>query len=411
MARYNEFEFLKRELQDRISSGAIKHNEKGIYKVGYTFSDCKDRIFARGNDADSLAQNLLKNKNNRVAAKQKEEILDRRFDKIAIDWYETEIKGRGLGKNNIKNYKSLLNKHIISQFGFRDASEIMHSELQQYLNSLGKQYGQDHVRKVKNCLHNIFLYAQSNELIDRIPSFNLKMPNCQKFEQNKKDPVTIVDGLPLALKISSTDIQMKTILMIFFVYGIRTVELVSLKWNNINFMEKYIHITHSKYTDAITTKDKNSVTRYLPLCDTVANALKELKESNMPLNNDDEYIFRTRKSNKPITTKALDNYFVTLMRNMDIYNGATLYNNKIIESTNIRAFTPYAFRKRVTTKLDSMNFNDAITQQFIGHKPKSVKDKHYSCMTFEKDLRPQYKRYMKRAEEDLLSAIKTSEYL
>lgn len=69
---------------------------------------------------------------------------------------------------------------------------------------------------------------------------------------------------------------------------------------------------------------------------------------------------------------------------MEIINGAKVVNNEIVEWTGIRHFTPYAFRKGVVTTMDSLNYNDAITQMFIGHSPKSVKDQYYSLMNYKK---------------------------
>lgn len=406
MYKINEYELLKKEIQEKIDNKKLNPDEDGSYKIGYRFTKCGKRYYSRGLTADALAQDLLRKRNESIAKEERKRTLDRRFDQVSIDWFETNIKGRSLGENNIRNTKSILNKHIIPQFGYNDISSVQNKDLQNFLNELSTCYSKDHVLKIKNTLEAIFVFAAANDLIGKLPTIGLKMPKCVKKSTNKKDPVSS-DEFLLALRACKNDLQMLTILEILFVYGMRDVELNNLRWENINFEKKYIHITHSKYTGAITTRDDNICMRYLPLCDTVAKSLKALKEKNKIVDQS-EYIFKRRKSNKPLTTKALDGYFKTLMRDMDILNGAKVFNNKIIESSNIRYFTPYAFRKGVTTTLDSMNMIPAITQKFIGHAPSNVKDRYYSRMDFEQHLRPAFQPYLETAERNLINILELS---
>ena len=403
MAKYNEFEIIKNELENKIETRKIKPNQKGEYKVGYIFANVEKRIYARGKDAADLTHKLIALRDSAIENSKKQKIVETRFDTIAVNWFEVQIKGRGLGKKNVSNYKTILNNHIIEEFGMKDLSEISNSSLQEFLNNKGKTSSISQVKKIKNCLEGIFSFAVSNNKILYNPTANLKMPSCQSFDDSHKKPVTN-DEMKFALKTVRSDCQMQIILEMLFIYGMRTIEIVNLKWKNINFDEKFIHIERSKYTDAITTEDNKSVLRYLPLSDIISKHLMQLKcERN--INDENEYIFITRQSGNKLDTTTLDKYFKTLTRDMEIVNGAEVFNNKIVSKTGIRHFTPYAFRHGVATKLNAMNYNDALAQCFLGHKPKTVKDIHYSNMTYERELRPAYQTYMDKAEKELQAII------
>jgi len=399
----NEFDYIKSIIEGKINGGIINKNDAGIYKVSYTFPNLK-RITVRGTDAVDITHKLIAKRDIQLSEAKKIKVSSMRFDKIAIMWYETEIDGRDLAKDNRKNYKSILNKHILPRFGLRNIEEIENHELQNYLNELGKKSGKSHVSKVKNCLTNIFQFAYQNRLIVFNPAIKLKLPKCKEFTSPNKERVTN-DELLLALKASKNDLQMKIIIEMLFLYGIRDVELVKLRWENINFKEKYIHIKESKYTNAINTKNKEKTRRYLPLPNTLAKDLRTLKESR-PSSTGNDIIFIKKESKKPMTTNALCGYFKTLHRDMEILNGAKMFNNKIIEYTGVRHFTPYAFRHGVSSRMDALEFNDYYTQSFIGHAPQSVKDKHYTKLNFETELRPVYNRYMEIAEKELIDYLK-----
>ena len=390
---------LIKELQIKIDSGILTKNEKGEYKTSKIFYDCNSRIYARGHNAEELANNLLKAKDKRLNREKTNILLDSRFDSVAVGWYDTMIKGRKLGERNIINHKVLINKHIIEEFGHCRIYDIKNQDLQNFLNAKGEQYSFSQVNKLKHCLEGIFTYAYVNRLIDFNPALSLKMPKCQSFNKESKNPVS-KEELTLALKATKNDFQMMLILIMLYIYGLRTIELVNLKWNNINFEKDYIYVEKSKYTDAITTIDNESVSRYIPLSPLVKNLLLQLKETDDP-DSENQYIFLTKNSRKPLNTTTLDKYFHTLNRTMEIANGATVFNNKIIEYTNVRHFTPYAFRHGVATRFDSMNYNDAISEQFIGHKPTSVKNKYYSELEFEMNLRGNYDSYMNEVETEL----------
>lgn len=402
LARVNEFDLLKNEIQNRIQNRKIHKNADGIYKVSYTFPFGK-RFTVRGTNAADIAHKLIEKRNTFLVEETKEKTLSVRFDTIAINWFKTEIEGRGLGDKNIKNHKIILNNHLIDEFGIKNINEITNSDIQFFLNGKGKIYSKSQVTKIKNCLVAIFNFAEANRIITYNPTVRLLLPKCKEFDHPNRKPV-LDDEFTLALRAVKEDLQMFIILEILYVYGIRTIELINLKWKNISFKNNYIHIETSKYTNAITTNDAKSVMRFLPLSNIIADDLKTLKKQRK-IHDENEYVFLTRKSHKKLETTRLDKYFHDLTRRMEIENGAIVFNNKIIGHTGVRHFTPYAFRHGVATKMDAMGYSDAISESFIGHKPRFVKGIHYSEMTFERELRPAYQAYMDKVETDLSRII------
>lgn len=215
-----------------------------------------------------------------------------------------------------------------------------------------------------------------------------------------KNPVTNEEMLQ-ALIASEGKHQMILILSMLFVYGFRSVELVNLEWKNIDFDNKTLFVEVSKYTDAL-NYDPKLYQRYLPIPPTILELLKKEKA-----NSKTEYIFDKRNSHKQLTTKTLDKYFKTLTRDREILNGAKVVNNKIVKSTGLRHFVPYAFRRRRITDMQlESKMSEALIDAFNGHVLKGVNGKNYTRFDYKKHLESLFVEYLKVLDEELSSLLK-----
>lgn len=411
--KFNEYEELASLIRHKIDSGKLKQQANGVYKISKKFENCEKTIYVEGTDAKDIANKLIYKRDINIKKVSDEEKFGKPFYAVAGEWYNLRIKETGLKEKNVSNYRGLLNNHILPKFKDRGIKTIRNNEIQELLNKKGKTYSCSQVSKMKNIIISIFDYAETNMYIEHNQIKKLIVPKCKKFKNDSKNPVT-KEELTLALKATKDQPMMQLAVVMLYVYGLRTCELVNLEWKFVNFDEDYFKIDKSKYTDSLNVKNNEITKRYSPLSPTVKKLLIKTKELHQSDGRKDDMIFHKKNLKnkldiKPITSDTMDEYFNTLTnRDMEIANGAVVRNNQIIEYTGVRHFTPYAFRKGVITRLNAMNYNDSITQMFVGHAPKEVKDRYYSKMNFEQDLRPNYQRFLDASEELLKECLESA---
>lgn len=414
LAEILEIKILKMEYEDKISRGIIKMQPDGSYKIGRKFEDLNKKIYVRAYSAEDAAVKLYTRHRDELHGLVKHRECGVLFKEVAEEWFVTNVLNMKKSRGTIVNTRGELNNHILPTLGDKGIKTIKMHDLQSLLNEKGETLGADILRRIKNNINNIFEFAIDNDYLEKNPARHIKLPNCQVNKVKSKEPVTN-DEFVLALKAAKAngDLQMILILCMLYVYGLRTIELVNIKWDDLFLDERvgYIHISTSKYTNTynMTIAQRENTKRDLPLSPIIRSLLLEQRayqETNGIYNGT---IFHRRQSSKALTSDFVDDYFLTLTNQMEIVNGAKVFNNKIVEYTGVRHFVPYAFRKRVVTELNGMNYNDAITQKFVGHTPKEVKDKNYSHLNFENHLRQAFAPYMDKAENELSALLKRAE--
>lgn len=399
-----EYKNLRDLYMEKINLGTLKKQSNGCYKVQKKFYDVDKPIYVEGRDADEIAHKLILKRDEAKINKLRVDDNGECFYKVAQEWFKVKVENKGLADKYVRDIMGILNNHIIPEFRDKGIKSIKDKDLQMYLNNKATEYTETTVKKHKNYIERIFGYAVANRYLSVAPTYALELPKCVSSKNEKNLPVT-EEELTLAIKATKDDEDMQLILHMSYIYGMRPCEISNLTWKNFNFSEGWFRIEKSKYSDAITTKNEDAVKRYLPLTPALIETLLKHKERHNQMGFNDDALFHKRSSKKQLTSDALDDYFVTLTRQMEIANGAKLYNNRIVEDTGVRHFTPYAFRKGVVTRMNAANFNDSITQCFVGHSPKEVKDRYYSKMNFVQHLRPHYESFVTKSELTVMKCM------
>ncbi|CAD7287775.1 Putative defective protein IntQ [Campylobacter majalis] len=210
-----------------------------------------------------------------IIAKDKNENKDTsevKFKNFAYEFLQAhEGQVRDL---TLKGYTQDLQKRILPEFGEKRLSQIKPMELKRWQNELKKELSAKRINNIRSVFELILKSAVSNELIDKNPFNSVAKLQNKKTEIN---PLSL-DEVALVLKTANKDFA--NVLKVAFFTGMRTGELIALRWENIDFKKETIRIDKSIRQGQIQPpKTQNSI-RTIPMLPCVKEALLALKQGN-----------------------------------------------------------------------------------------------------------------------------------
>lgn len=210
-----------------------------------------------------------------MIAKGESKNKDAREVKFKNFAYEFLDAHKGQVRNlTLKGYMQDLQRRILPEFGEKNLSEIKPMELKQWQNELKKELSAKRINNLRSVFELVLKAAVSNELIDKNPF------NAISKLQNEKVAINPLSLDEVALMIKVADKDFANVLKVAFFTGMRTGELIALRWENIDFEKETIRIDKAIRQGQIQPpKTQNSI-RTIPMLPYVKDALLALKQGN-----------------------------------------------------------------------------------------------------------------------------------
>lgn len=192
-------------------------------------------------------------------------------------------------KHTLKSYKGILERHVVPELGDYKINEISAMDIKVWQKKLylNKLLSQKTIINIRAVLSGVFRNAIESGISNVNPISITKPPSKKNFLQfNDKGEVTNLKGEvltdsvdPFSLEdvyvlINKATGQFKNIIATLFFTGMRTGEMVTLRWNDIDWQTKTIHIQRSRKRDTSIGTTKNSKTRRIDMLPPVEEALK-----------------------------------------------------------------------------------------------------------------------------------------
>lgn len=275
---------------------------------------------------------------------------------VWFDYWIQEIKSYTVRPNTIRNYKERYTNNIKDKIGNMLLKDVRPMHCQNILNAMVENYRNSTIQQVRITLYGMFESAFENEMIPRNPV--TKAVKCYIGKESKPKRVLTIDEqrifLETALGCSNYN-QYALILQT----GLRTGELIGLKWSDIDFKRKIMHITrtmeyrHSVGEWKIGLPKSKSGYRDIPLTDEAIKILQNQKEKLksikiIPLEFS-EYVFICRKG-EPTKNSAYD---------------TTLF--KLAEKAGIEKFSMHTLRHTYATRCIEAGMRPKTLQKLLGH--------------------------------------------
>ncbi|MFD2308117.1 tyrosine-type recombinase/integrase [Enterococcus termitis] len=170
----------------------------------------------------------------------KEDIFQITYDGTLGDWLklwlETIVKPK-VKLSTYNSYKSKVQLHILPHLGAIPLQKLLPAEIDQWLVHLNAQLSSSSVHAVHRVLKNALSQALKQGLIVKNPSLMIELPKLEKQRIkafSRQQQKMIKEAALKEKKYLPILIALET--------GMRIGEISALKWTDINFSEKTIHI-------------------------------------------------------------------------------------------------------------------------------------------------------------------------
>lgn len=272
-------------------------------------------------------------------------------------WLETYKEPKGLTPKSLGMYNEKYNKYIKPKIGSMRIKDVRDTHLQRIMNEQAGM-SESHAKKVRMVLQEMFKRARQSRLIVYDPAETLELPNTKK---GKRRSITEEERSAI-LEVAKTHRSGFWVLTLLYT-GMRPGETFSLTWADIDFKNNEIHVHTAKESGSKTIKGpKTSAgTRDIPIHAELLPILKERKGKNFDL------VFPTGAGNIQ-NENSIRRLWGSFKRELDIYMGAKVYRNKIIESVVAEDLTPYCLRHTFATDCLKAGVPLEVVKWLMGHE-------------------------------------------
>jgi len=290
--------------------------------------------------------------------------------------HSLELNRDSADANTIKSYQAAINNHILPTLGEYKIDEIRVSHIREWQTMLRveKKLSQKSIRNIRAVLSGLFRNAIDQELINANPVSQTRVPPKKLFIQysedgqardlkgnlieEKIDPFRLEEMHHL---IAHAQGQFKNILSVLFFTGMRLGEMVALRWEDIDWKNKTIHIQRARKRDTTIGSTKTGKTRKITMLPPVEKALRDqLKATGMQ----DGYIFLSPQCGERYKDydTLRDHHWKLLLKRLD-YDYRSLYQ------------TRHSFASVMLQKGEDIAW---VSQVMLGHSDISTTMKHYA---------------------------------
>lgn len=279
-----------------------------------------------------------------------------------FDYWITEIKEKTVRWNTLRNYKNSYKQNIKEIIGNMIISYVKPMHCQNVLNIMDNEgYAISSIKWTKIVMSAMFSDACENGLVVKNPiTKSVKCPN--KQEKNKK--VLTLEEQEKFLTAAKNSINYNHFLFILQT-GVRSSELRGLKWDDIDFKNRVIHIRRNVTYDSILNKfilgelKTKSGYRDIPMTQTVYDLLMDIKNQQS-------------SKRKILSFEFAEHVFLNSNGNLTANSGYDNYLKYICKKADIQRISMHTLRHTFATRCIESGMKPKTLQKILGHANISI---------------------------------------
>jgi integrase len=266
---------------------------------------------------------------------------------------------RGRGELAQRDALSKFENYILPFFKEYSLEEIKPMHVETWLSGILEQKSTSTAHKCKNLLGEIMHKACANDLVQKNP---VDYVDRVEVSYEKQEAYSLEDALKMMR--ASTG-WMHTYLNLAFTTGMRTGELLALKWEDIDWEHSCIYLQRSvsKGRMSYGSAGKKNHSRIVPLMPQILKILKDAKEDAWS-----EWMFPSRKGSYYRESKSIVKY----------------HFKPLLEKLGVEYISLYATRHTFSTIVDNLRVDTSTVDSMVGNSEK-VRQDHYVTFQMTKE--------------------------
>lgn len=295
---------------------------------------------------------------------------------VWYDYWIENIKGSNIRFNTRRNYNERYEKNIKPLIGDMPLKKIKPLHCQNVLNQMSSKYSNSVIEQTRLVMRMMFDSAVENELLIKNPV--TKSVKCTGGRKAKAMRALTIEEQKLFLetiKGTSNYNQYAFLLQT----GLRTGELIGLRWTDVDFKKRVLHIRRTMEYRHSTgewkvgePKTKNSV-RDVPLTQEAISILKDQKEKL-----------------KSITIKSSEFTDIIFLRKDGAPEKNSTYDSNLFyycDKVGIERFSMHVLRHTFATRCIESGMRPKTLQMILGHSNIGVTMNLYVHVTDEEKVK------------------------
>lgn len=272
------------------------------------------------------------------------------------EWLSTYKEPKGLTAKSLGMYREKYNGYIKPRIGRMKLRDVKDTHLQKIMNEQ-EGMSSSHASKVRMVMQEMFKRARQSRLIPYDPAELLELPQTTK---GKRRSITEEERAAI-LEVAKSHRAGLWVLTLLYT-GMRPGETAALTWNDVDFDRNEIHVHAAKESGSGAIKGPKTAAgvRDIPIHSKLRPHLLEAKGSPF------SPVFVTGAGNRH-NENSLRRLWTGFLRELDIYMGAKVRRNKIVESVVADDLVPYCLRHTFCTDLQRAGVPLNVAKELMGH--------------------------------------------